>query len=185
MSTSQNQTLRYLFMIFPAFGIITAHTLAGWPKDSHKEKALPWMVGIIMATVLVVNVTPVQVKVSLNYNSAELQDIAPFIRANTPHKQNVFFYKLSYWNPTQALMFYTDRFLGQSSSKPDALFQKVEEYPKSTWLTKSWEFKKLENDFPGKFYLIYANRGFAYFTSMKNQENVVYDLSNMELFVVR
>ena len=70
MSTSQNQTLRYLFMIFPAFGIITAHTLAGWLKDSHKEKALPWMVGIIMATVLVVNVTPVQVKVSLNYNSA-------------------------------------------------------------------------------------------------------------------
>ena len=52
MSTSRNQTLRYLFMIFPAFAIITAHTLGSWLKDSHKEKALPWMIGIIMATVL-------------------------------------------------------------------------------------------------------------------------------------
>ena len=95
------------------------------------------MVGIIMATVLVVNVTPIQVKVSLNYNSAELRDIAPFIRANTPQKQKVAFYKLSYWNPTQALLFYADRSIGHLSLEPNNLFQRMEEYPETTWLTKS------------------------------------------------
>jgi len=38
---------------------------------------------------------------------------------------------------------------------------------------------------PGKFYLIYANRTFACFTSKKNQKNVVYDLSDRELLPVR
>ena len=41
MSTSRNQTLRYLFMIFPALAIITAHTLSSWLKGAQKEKALP------------------------------------------------------------------------------------------------------------------------------------------------
>jgi len=187
MSTSRNQTLRYLFMIFPAFGIITARTLAGWLKDSHKEKALPWMIGIVMATVLVVNITPIQLKVSLNYNSAEVRDLAPFVHANTPQKQNVSFYKLSQWNPTQALMFYSDRFVDWASvpTDPKNLFQKMEENLEGTWLTSISEFENLEKNFPGKLYLIYGNQKFAYFTSMKNRENVVYNFSNMKLPVVR
>ena len=185
MSSSRNQTLRYLFMIFPAFAIITAHTLASWLKDSQKEKALIWMVGIIMAIVLVINVTPFQTKVSLNYNSAEVRDIAPFINANTSKEQGVFFYKLSWWNPTQALMFYSDRIVEGLSTNPENLFEKMRGSNKSTWLTGVPEFNNLEKNFPGKFYLIYANQKFAYFTSMQNRENVVYNFSKMNLPVVR
>ena len=187
MSTSRNQTLRYLFMIFPAFGIITARTLASWLNDTQKEKVLPWAIGIIMATVLVVNVTPVQVKVSLNYNSTEVRDVAPFVNANTPPKQDVNFYKLSRWNPTQALMFYSDRFVNWTNvpTEPEALFQEMEKNLRGTWLTNIWEFEKLEKDFPGKLYLIYGNNLFAYFTSIKNRGNVVYNFSKMKLPVVR
>lgn len=185
MSTSRNQTLRYLFMIFPAFSIITAHTLAGWLKDSQKEKALPWMMGIIMATVLVVNVTPIQVKVSLNYNSVEVREIATFVRANASQKEDLYFYRLSWWNPTQALMFYSDRFVGGLSTDPENLFQQMADNPKRTWLSSISEFKTLEKDFPGKLYLIYGNQKFAYFTSMKNRENVIYDFSDSQLPVVR
>jgi len=56
---------------------------------------------------------------------------------------------------------------------------------KSTWLTGVPEFNNLEKNFPGKFYLIYANQKFAYFTSMQNRENVVYNFSKMNLPVVR
>ena len=111
MSTSRNQTLRYLFMIFPAFGIITAHTLAGWLKDVQKEKALPWMVGIIMTTVLVVNITPIQVKVSLSQNNAELRNIAPFVHINTKPGEIISNYGYTHWNPTQVLAFYSERLL--------------------------------------------------------------------------
>ena len=187
MSTSRNQTLRYLFMIFPALGIITAYTLASWLKDVQKEKALPWMIGIIMTVVLVVNVTPIQVKVSLNQNNAEIRDLAPFVHANTPRKESVSFYKISRWNPTQVLMFYSDRFVNWTNvpKEPEALFQEMEKNLRGTWLTKAQEFKKLEEDFPEKFYLIYANEKFAYFTSAKNRENVVYDFSNLKLPIVR
>ena len=187
MSTSRNQTLRYLFMIFPAFGIITAHTLAGWLKDTQKDKALPWMVGVVMVTVLVINVTPVQLKVSLLYNNAEVRDLAPFVHANTPRKQGVSFYKISRWNPTQVLMFYSDRFVNWRNvpTEPEALFQEMEKNLRGTWLTKTQEFKKLEKNFPEKLYLIYGNEKFAYFTSAKNRENVVYDFSNLKLPIVR
>ena len=77
-------------MIFPAFGIITARTLAGWLKDSQKEKALPWMIGTVMTIVLVINVTPIQVKVSLNQNNREIRDLAPFVHINTRPGEKIF-----------------------------------------------------------------------------------------------
>ncbi len=177
MSTSRNQTLRYL--------MIVSHTIAGWLKDDHKEKSMPWMIGIVMVTVLVVNVTPIQVKVSLTYNSPAVRDIAPFVRMNTQPGEDIFNYKFSPWNPTQALAFYSDRFLKYPVNDPKTLFEKLDSNPEGTWLSSISEFKALEEDFPGKLYLIYGNQRFAYFTSMKNRENVVYDFSSIKQPVVR
>ena len=185
MSTSRNQTLRYLFMIFPALAMITSHTIAGWLREAHKDKALPWMFGVVMATVLVVNVTPVQVKVSLDYNSAEVRDLASLIRVNTPQKQRVNFYKLTPWNPTHALMFYSDRFVGAHARDPENLFGRIKKNPLGTWLSPVSDFRNIEKNFPGRLYLIYANKKFAYFTSQANRENVVYDFSGIELPVIR
>ena len=185
MSTSRNQTVRYLFMIFPALAMITSHTIAGWLREAYKDKALPWLFGVVMATVLVVNVTPVQVKVSLDYNSAEVRDLASLIHVNTPQKQRVNFYKLTSWNPTHALMFYSDRFVGDHARGPESLFGKIKKNPHGTWLSPVSEFRNLEKNFPGKLYLIYANKKFAYFTSQANRGDVVYDFSGTELPVVR
>ena len=185
MSTSRNQTLRYLFMIFPALAIITSYTIAGWLRETHKEKAIPWMFGIVMATVLVVNVTPAQLKVSLNYNSAEVRDIASLIHVNTPQKQKINFYRLSQWNPTHALMFYSDRFVGDVTRDPEVLLGRIQKNPRENWLSSVSDFRDLEKNFPGRLYLIYANRKFAYFTSQENRENVVYDFSEIELPVIR
>ena len=138
-----------------------------------------------MATVLVVNVTPVQVKVSLNYNSAEVRDIAPFIRMNTEPGERIFNYRFSQWNPTHALAFYSDRFLEYPVKDPETLIQKVNEDPKTTWLSSVSDFNNLEKDFPGELYLIYGNKRFAYFTSMQNRGNVIYDFSDTDLPVIR
>ena len=61
----------------------------------------------------------------------------------------------------------------------------MEENPQSTWLTGVPEFKDLEKEFPGKFYLIYSNQKFSYFTLMQNRENVIYDFSHIKLPVIR
>ena len=185
MSTSRNQTLRYLFMIFPALAMITSHTIAGWLRETHKDKALPWMFGVVMVTALVVNVTPAQVKVSLNYNSAEVRDLASLIHVNTPQKQRINFYKLTLWNPTHALMFYSDRIVGDPVESPEDLFGKIKKNPQGTWLSPVSAFRNLEKNFPGRLYLIYANKRFAYFTSQENRESVVYDFSGIELPVTR
>ena len=138
-----------------------------------------------MAAVLVVNVTPIQLKVSLNYNSGEVRDIAPFVRINTKPDERISNYGFSPWNPTQALAFYSDRFLEYPVNDPETLIQKVNENPKATWLSSVSKFNNLEESFPGQLYLIYGNQKFAYFTSMKNRENVIYNFSNMKLPVVR
>jgi 4-amino-4-deoxy-L-arabinose transferase-like glycosyltransferase len=185
MSTSRNQTLRYLFMIFPAFGIITAHTLAGWLKDAQKEKALPWMIGIVMTVVLVVNVTPIQVKVSLNQNNAEARNLAPFVHLNTKPGEKISNYGFTPWNPTQVLAFYSGRFLKYPVKNAETLIQKLEENPGGTWLSPVSKFKELKKIFPGKLYLIYGNQKFAYFTSIKNRENVTYNFFNTKVPIVR
>ncbi len=185
MSTSRNQTLRYLFMIFPAFGIITAHTLAGWLKDSQKEKALPWMIGTVMAIVLVVNVTPIQVKVSLNQNNREARDLAPFVNINTRPGEKILNYGFTPWNPTQVLAFYSGRFLEYPVKNAETLIQRLDENPKGTWLSPVSKFKELKNKFPGKLYLIYGNKKFAYFTSIRNRENVIYNFFDTEVPIVR
>ena len=138
-----------------------------------------------MATVLVVNVTPIKVKVSLNYNSAEVRDIAPFVRINTKPGELIFNYGFTPWNPTQALGFYSDRFLDNPVEDAGTLIQKLDENPKGTWLSPVWRFEELKNEFPGKLYLIYGNQRFAYFTSMKNRDDIVYDFSKMKLPVIR
>jgi hypothetical protein len=185
MSTSRNQTLRYLFMIFPALAIITAHTLSGWLHDLHKEKTLPWMIGIIMATALIINVTPLQVKVSLEQNNAEIRNIAPFVNINTKPKESIFNYGLTPWNPTQALAFYSERFLESPVKDAETLIQKLNENPKGTWLAPVSRFEELKNKFPGQLYLIYSNQKFAYFTSIKNKENIIYNFSHIKLPIVR
>ena len=185
MSTSRNQTLRYLFMIFPAFGIITAHTLAGWLKDSQKEKALPWMIGTVMAIVLVINVTPIQVKVSLNQNNREARDLAPFVNINTRPGEKILNYGFTPWNPTQVLAFYSGRFLEYPVKNAETLIQRLDENPKGTWLSPVSKFKELKNKFPGKLYLIYGNKKFAYFTSIRNRENVIYNFFDTEVPIVR
>ena len=185
MSTSRNQTLRYLFMIFPAFGIITAHTLAGWLKDSQKEKALPWMIGAVMTIVLVINATPIQVKVSLNQNNHEVRNLAPFVHINTRPGEKIFNYGFTPWNPTQVLAFYSGRFLEYPVKDAETLIQKLDKNPKGTWLSPVSTFKELKNKFPGKLYLIYGNQKFAYFTSIRNRENITYNFFDTKVPIVR
>jgi hypothetical protein len=185
MSTSRNQTLRYLFMIFPAFAIITAHTLSSWLKDDQKEKALLWMVGIIMAVVLVINVTPIQAKVSLTQNNPEARNLAPFVHINTKFGEKILNYGFTPWNPTQVLAFYSGRFLEYPVKDAATLIQKLEENPGGKWLSPVSKFKELEKKFPEKLYLIYGNQKFAYFTSKKNRENITYNFFNTKVPIVR
>ena len=185
MSTSRNQTLRYLFMIFPAFAIITAHTLASWLKDSQKEKALPWMVGVMMTVVLVINVTPIQIKVSLLQNNSEVRNLAPFVHLNTKPGEGISNYGFTPWNPTQVLAFYSGRFLETPVKNDETLMQKLDKNPKGTWLSPVSKFNELEKKFPEKLYLIYGNEKFAYFTSIKNRENITYNFFNTPLPIVR
>ncbi len=185
MSTSTNQTLRYLFMIFPALAIVTAKTAGDWLKEGWKEKSLPIIYGIVMGTVLFVNVTPFQVKVTLSPNSVEVRQLAAVIHLNTPQGQKVGSYRLSTHNPRNALLFYSDRYLDDPITDPLELLSRVDSRPESTWLTSPDQFKKLQQSHPDQFYLIQANRKYAYFTSAKNEKNIRYDFSGMTLPLIR
>ncbi len=185
MSTSRNQTLRYLFMIFPALAVISSRTIAQWISEGTKEKSLPALFAIVMGTVVFVNATPFQVKVTLSPNSVEVRQLAAVIHLNTPADQTLGNYRLSMYNPRNALLFYSDRFLEDPIADSLELLSRVDHRPDSTWLTSVPEYIKLDQGHPGRFYLIQANRKYAYFTSVKNKKNIRYDFSEMTLPLIR
>jgi 4-amino-4-deoxy-L-arabinose transferase-like glycosyltransferase len=155
MSTSTNQTLRYLFMIFPALAIVTAKTTGDWLQEGWKEK------------------------------SVEVRQLAAVIHLNTPSDQKLGNYRLSTHNPRNALLFYSDRYMDDPISDVLELLSRVDTQPGSTWLTSPDQFKKLQEGHPNQFYLIQANRKYAYFTSVKNKQNIRYDFSGMTLPLIR
>ena len=186
MSTSKNQTLRYLFLMFPALAIITAKTISNWLGPDKKNRALGIMAGVIAVTILFVNVTPFQVKVTLAQSSKEVRELAAVINLNTPKSQAIGNYGLTPSNPRLAMLFYSNRALESSVIRaPEKLMISLSSTPKKTWLTSIGEFRKLASQHPNKVYLIQANRKYAFFTSMKNRENVKYDFSAMQLPLIK
>ena len=138
-----------------------------------------------MATVLFVNATPFQVKVTLRPNSVEVRQLAAVINLNTPPNQKLGNYRLSRHNPRNALLFYSDRYLDDPIAEPLKLLGRLGNQPESTWLASIHEFKKLQQGYADQLYLIQANRKYAYFTSVKNKNNIRYDYSGMTLPLVR
>jgi len=185
MSYSANQTLRYLFMIFPALSILTSKCISEWASEKAREKLLAICVGTTMATAIVVNATPFEVKVSLKPSSVEARKLASIINLNVPPGGKISSYKISHWNPKQSIIFYSKRYLDYPVLEEGKLFEAIEKDPHSTWLTATFQWRKLDEMFPGKFYLIQAEKTYAYFTSANNRENIRYDFSESEYPPVR
>ena len=186
MSTTKNQTLRYLFMIFPALAIVTARTISTWMGTERKNQALVIMTAIITATTLFVNATPFQVKVTLAQNSKEVRELAAIINLNTSADQKIGGYRLTPSNPRLAMLFYSNRVMeGSVSENSEKLMAAMSSNPEKTWLTSTNEFRKLATQHPNKVYLIQANNKYAFFTSIKNRENIRYDFSKMLLPVIK
>ncbi len=186
MSTSKNQTLRYLFMMFPALAIVTAKTISEWLGPDKKNRALGIMAGVIAVTILFVNTTPFQVKVTLAQSSKEVRELAAVINLNTPKNQAIGNYGLSPSNPRLAMLFYSNRALESSVIRdPEKLMMSLSSTPKKTWLSSIGEFRKLASQHPNKVYLIQANNKYAFFTSIENRENIRYDFSAMRLPIIK
>ena len=186
MSTSKNQTLRYLFMIFPALAIVTSKTISEWIEPGNKDRALGIMVGIIAVTILFVNATHFQVKVTLTQSSKEVRELAAVINLNTPKNQAIGNYALTPSNPRLAMLFYSNRVMESSViHDPEQLKMSLSSTPKKTWLSSIAKFRELASQYPNKVYLIQANSKYAFFTSIKNRENVRYDFSAMQLPLIK
>jgi 4-amino-4-deoxy-L-arabinose transferase-like glycosyltransferase len=186
MSTSKHQTLRYLFMMFPALAIVTARTISAWMGTERKNQALVIMAGVIAFTTLFVNATPFPVKVTLAQNSKEVRELAAIINLNTPANQKIGNYRLTASNPKFAMLFYSNRVMeGPISGNSEKLMTAMSFNPEKIWLTSTGEFRKLVDQHPNTIYLIQANNKYAFFTSIKNRENIRYDFSEMRLPVVK
>ena len=186
MSMTQNQVLRYLFMIFPALAIVTARTISTWMGTERKNQALVIMTGVIALTTLFVNATPFQAKVTLGQSTKEIRELAAVINLNTPENQRIGNYRLQPYNPRLTALFYSNRLveLNVTYSTNELIIAMVSS-PRKTWLTSPNEFRKLSTKHPNKIYLIQANNKYAFFTSIKNRENIRYDFSPIRLPVVK
>ena len=126
------------------------------------------------------NSTHFQVKVTLAESSKEVRHLATIIKLNTPLNEKIGNFKLSYWNPKHAMLFYADRDLENPVTEKEELLKLLHGNPKKYWLSNSDEFKSLNSEFPDKFYLIMGNSKYAFFTSSQNRALVNYDFSGMK-----
>ncbi len=185
MSLSANQTLRYLFMIFPALAIVTAKLIGDWATPVWMDRLVCIGMGSVMVGAIVINSTPAEIKVTLKPSSVEVRLLSRIINLNVDPGGMMYSYKLSKWNPRHAVVFYTDRYIEYPIADPEELFKTIKNNPRSTWLTATFRWKELDAAYPGKFYLIHAEKTYAYFTAMENRDNVVYDFSSREITAVR
>ena len=79
------------------------------------------------------------------------------------------------------MLFYADRYIEEPVTKREELLKRLHENPRKLWMSNSDEFKSLNSEFPGKFYLIMGNSKYAFFTSSQNRELVKYDFSGMKI----
>ena len=181
MSASKNHTIRYVLMIFPALSIITAKTFSDWLDSRWKNRMIGGLAGIVCLTALFVNATPIQVKVTLGESSKEVRQLASIIKLNIPKNIKIGNFRLSFWNPKHAMLFYSDRGLENPVTDMDELLKQLQSNPKKMWLSNSAEFKALQSRLPNTFYLIQANSKYAFFTSIQNRDFVRYDFSGMKI----
>jgi len=181
ISTSKNHTIRYLIMIFPALSIIIAKTFYEWLTPLWQERLMRGLLGTACLTALFINTTPFQVKVTLAESSKEVRHLASIIKLNIPKNEKIGNFKLSFWNPKHAMLFYADRDLEAPITDQEDLKKQLQENPKKMWLSNSDEFKALNSQLPKKLYLIQGNSKYAFFTSSQNREFVKYNFSGIKV----
>ncbi len=181
MSTSKNHTIRYVLMIFPALAIIVAKTFSDWLDSRKKDQAISCLAGIVCLTTVFVNATPFQAKVTLAESSKEVRQLASIIKLNIPENIKIGNFRLSFWNPKHAILFYSDRALENPITDTDELLKQLQSNPKKMWLSNSAQFKALKSQMPEAFYLIQANSKYAFFTSSQNRDSIQYDFSSMKI----
>ena len=179
MSTSKNHTIRYVLMIFPALAIIVAKTFSDWLDSRRKDQVISGLAGIVCLTALFVNATPFQAKVTLGESSKEVRQLASIIKLNIPENMTIGNFRLSFWNPKHAMLFYSDRGLENPITDTEELLKQLRSNPKKMWLSNSTQFKALKSQNPDTFYLVQANSKYTFFTSSQNRDFVEYDFSNM------
>jgi hypothetical protein len=61
--------------------------------------------------------------------------------------------------------------------QPEAVMASFEKNPNATWLTRMGEFRKLDEQFPGKLYMIQAQGPYVYFTFIQVRDQIRYDFT--------
>ncbi len=180
VSVGRIQYLRYILPIFPALALVTSSVIGDWLTSARRDKLLPYMVASVMLSALFINATPIETRqaASLSKNSVYERDLVSAIQRNTAPDAEVGNYKLRRRHPRNAIYFYADRYISDPVNDENEFYKVFEKKPGLTWLTRLKDFRKLEMIFPGKFYLIQANRQYAYFTSKANKNNISYDYSD-------
>jgi hypothetical protein len=181
MSTSKNHTIRYVLMIFPALAIIVAKTFSDWFDSRRKEQLTCGLAGIVCLTALFVNATPFLAKVTLGESSKEVRQLASIIKLNISENIKLGNFRLSFWNPKHAMLFYSDRGLESPIKDTEELLKQLKNNPKKMWLSNSAQFNSLKSQMPDAFYLIQANSKYAFFTSSHNRDFVKYDFSKIKI----
>jgi len=165
MSLTRNQFLRYILAVFPALAILAAYALHGLARRYRK---LPHLLAALLAVAalvaILINATAIVPAGStgLVRHSVDVKALAPLVREHTPAGTELLNYRLPRWDPRNAMLFYSERFLGEPISEPDSLLVRLEREPALKLLTSPRGFEQLETAAPGRLVVLGRSGGLVY-----------------------
>lgn len=152
MSLTRNQFLRYVLNVFPALALLTAWGLArllerrGWLPRVNLA-----LLGLATVVALAINFTDFAPKgaTGLAPQSADVVALAPAVAAHTAPDARLLNLGLGTWDPRNALLFHTGRWLEDPLPDAAALAVRLTEEPGQPVLLSAEAQARLRRERPG------------------------------------
>ena len=167
MSLTRNQFLRYVLPAYPALAIAAAiplqNLLARREKESH---AVLVLLALLAMNAGIVNLSPWTFGApGLGRHSEDVRALAPWVELNTPLGRELLNYRLPTWVPRNALLFYSERYLGDPVLEPATVRSRLRIEPALGLIARPADYAVLVDSLPGALTIVKQEGNLLYATA--------------------
>ena len=152
MSLTRNQFLRYVLLIWPALALLSAHALTALlARRGWEWRGLGVLLALALVTAAAVDFTPLTLPgaMGLSRHSEDVIALAPAVESECPAGDTLLNFRLATWEPRNALLFATGRWLGDPVADVPALADSLAATPGRRLLTNGAGAARLDSLAPG------------------------------------
>ncbi len=167
MSLTRNQFLRYLLPAFPALAIAVAIPIQNLIARRDKERlAVAIVIVLFILNAGLVNLGPWTFGApGLRQHSEDVRALAPWVKLNVPADRELLNYRLSTWVPRNAMLFYSERYMGDTVTDPAIVRSRLRIEPALNLIARPADYAVLADSLPGALTIVKQEGNLLYATA--------------------